>query len=117
MSSLDTLQKILKLYVDLKSSKDVQQKCLEELTDATGSVLTVFKKDANSDFVRVATTVRVQDGSFAVGTKLDRAGKAYAAVSKGKNYPGVVSLFGKKYYSLYNVSKDGKTVRFVSYFA
>jgi hypothetical protein len=32
-------------------------------------------------------------------------------------YVGYISLFGKKYYSLYNVSKDGKTVRFVSYFA
>ena len=115
-STLNTLQQILKLYVDLKSTKDVQQRSLEELTFATSGVLSIFRKDANSDFVRQATTVRVQDGSFAVGTKLDRTGKAYAALSKGKkNYTGLVTLFDNQYYSSYNISKDGKTIRFVAY--
>ena len=115
-STLNTLQKILKLYVDLKSTKDVQQRSLEELTFATSGVLSIFRKDANSDFVRQATTVRVQDGSFAIGTKLDRTGQAYAALSKGKkNYTGLVTLFDNQYYSSYNISKDGKTVRFVAY--
>ena len=116
-STLNTLQKILKLYVDLKSTKVVQQqKSLEELTFATSGVLSIFRKDANSDFVRQATTVRVQDGSFAIGTKLDRTGQAYAALSKGKkNYTGLVTLFDNQYYSSYNISKDGKTVRFVAY--
>ena len=79
MDSVDTLHLILKKCVDLKSAKDVQQQRLEDLTYATSGVFSIFRKDANSDFVRLATTVRVKDGSFAVGTKLDRTGQAYAA--------------------------------------
>lgn len=71
----------------------------------TGGVATIFAKSAKG-FKRIATSVRQQDGSRALGTVLDPAGAAYAAVSKGAAFSGRAVLFGKAYMTHYRPVAD-----------
>lgn len=75
-----------------------------------GGTATLFaKKDAG--FVRVSTNV-MKDGKRAVGTVLDPAGPAIAAIKQGKPYYGIVDILGKKYDTGYEpiMSASGDTV-------
>ncbi len=65
-----------------------------------GSVATIFVKIDN-DFVRVCTNVKKEDGSRAIGTKLDRTHPGYKRFNKGKAIYGKALLFGKEYMSKY----------------
>jgi hypothetical protein len=48
----------------------------------TGAISTLFVRSGD-DFVRVATSLRKENGDRAMGTVLDLASPAYAAVTKG----------------------------------
>nr|WP_144830674.1 methyl-accepting chemotaxis protein [Cupriavidus gilardii] len=76
-----------------------------------GTVATVFARRGD-DFVRVTTSLRKKDGERAVGTILDRASPAYAAVQSGRSYRALAWLFGKPYMSKYEPVRDatGKVV-------
>jgi hypothetical protein len=52
---------------------------VDEVQQKMGGTATLFVK-SGSDFVRVATNVKKEDGSRAIGTVLDPKGKAMAAV-------------------------------------
>ena len=70
----------------------------------SGASSTLFaKKGAN--FVRISTNI-MKDGQRAVGTILDPAGPAYAAVSKGNTFYGLVDILGKIYDTGYEPIKD-----------
>jgi methyl-accepting chemotaxis protein len=71
-----------------------------------GSVATVFVR-SGADFIRITTSLHKQDGSRAVGTKLDHQSPAYAALLAGQNYHGMVHLFGRDYMSGYRPIHDG----------
>ncbi|WP_310733039.1 Cache 3/Cache 2 fusion domain-containing protein [Azohydromonas australica] len=77
----------------------------------TGGVATVFMRRGD-DFVRVATSVKKEDGSRALGTVLDRAHPAHAAILAGQPYEGRALLFGKHYMTRYAPALDaaGRTV-------
>jgi hypothetical protein len=66
---------------------------------------TFFAKKGDG-FVRVSTNVIKDDGSRAVGTPLDPKGPAFAAISKGEAYYGVVDILGKKYEAGYEPIKN-----------
>ncbi|MGY8526378.1 methyl-accepting chemotaxis protein [Paracidovorax citrulli] len=70
-----------------------------------GTVATVFAR-AGDDFVRVATSLKKENGERAVGTLLDRAGPAYAAVQGGGSYRALTWLFGRPYMSKYEAVRD-----------
>ncbi|SDD12570.1 methyl-accepting chemotaxis protein-2, aspartate sensor receptor [Cupriavidus sp. YR651] len=76
-----------------------------------GVVATVFARTGD-DYIRVTTSLKKQNGERAVGTLLDRASPAYAAVSSGKSYRSLAWLFGKPYMSKYEPVRDaaGKIV-------
>ena len=76
-----------------------------------GVVATVFARTGD-DYIRVTTSLKKQDGQRAVGTLLDRASPAYAAVASGKSYRSLAWLFGKPYMSKYEPVRDaaGKIV-------
>jgi methyl-accepting chemotaxis protein len=75
---------------------------VDAVTRITGEPVTVFGYDkATGDFVRLSTTVMKADGSRAVGTKLDKASPAFAAVKSGKAYLGVADILGISYYTAY----------------
>ncbi|MEA5112766.1 MAG: methyl-accepting chemotaxis protein [Geobacteraceae bacterium] len=78
----------------------------DSLKDLCGGVATVFQGD-----VRVSTNIMKDDGSRAIGTKLQ--GPAYEAViKKGSSYRGEADILGKSYFAAYDPIKDaqGQTI-------
>jgi len=61
---------------------------------------TIFSKDGGR-FVRIATNVMKDDGSRAVGTELNQTTKAYANLSQGQSFYGVVDILGNPYITGY----------------
>ncbi len=79
---------------------------VDHFTRLTGSgVATIFVRQGD-DFVRIATSLKKEDGSRAVGTKLDRDHPAYPFMLKGEDYLGKAQLFGKDYMTKYKTIKD-----------
>ena len=70
-----------------------------------GGAATLFAKNGDQ-FVRVASTVKKQDGSSAVGTALDPKSPAFAKLSAGEPYYGDATVFGKAYDAGYEPIKD-----------
>jgi methyl-accepting chemotaxis protein len=68
---------------------------------AKGSVATVFVKQGE-DFIRVTTSLKKEDGSRAVGTKLDRKHPAYKMLLAKQDYIGPAKLFKKDYMTKYS---------------
>jgi methyl-accepting chemotaxis protein len=78
---------------------------VDEFRDLTGGTATVFVRDGE-DFIRVTTSVTKEDGSRAIGTKLDRAHLAYAKLIGGEAYVGRAVLFGRNYMTQYTPVRD-----------
>jgi hypothetical protein len=49
------------------------------------------------EYVRVATNVKKDDGSRAIGTVLEPKGKAIQSINKGEPFYGEVDILGKPY--------------------
>ncbi|MBD8529405.1 MULTISPECIES: Cache 3/Cache 2 fusion domain-containing protein [unclassified Massilia] len=83
----------------------------DRFSGETGGNATIFVVDGD-DFVRVSTSVKKENGERAVGTRLDRASPAYAAIKAGKVYVGLATLFGKQFITQYAPVRDagGKVV-------
>jgi len=83
----------------------------DRFTAETGGNATIFAA-SGEDFVRVSTSVKKENGERAVGTQLDRASPAYAALKDGKVYVGLATLFGKPFITQYAPVRDatGKVV-------
>ncbi|WP_036166641.1 Cache 3/Cache 2 fusion domain-containing protein [Massilia sp. 9096] len=83
----------------------------DQFTRQTGGNATVFVLDGE-DFVRISTSVKKENGERAVGTVLDHASPAYAALRDGKPYIGLAKLFGKQYMTDYEPIRDagGRTI-------
>jgi methyl-accepting chemotaxis protein len=81
---------------------------LQQLTNATATLFVV----SGQDYFRVSTNVLKTDGSRAVGTVLDPKGKAYAAITQGRSFSGVVDILGSPYMTSYQPMQDaaGKTI-------
>lgn len=79
---------------------------VDDFLQRTGAISTLFVRDGD-DFVRITTSLKKEDGSRAIGTRLDRASPAYAAMLAGKIYSGLATLFGKQYITQYKPVKDG----------
>lgn len=78
----------------------------DKFTAMTGtSVATIFKREGD-DFLRIATSLKKEDGTRAVGTTLDRHHPAYQLLLKGESYTGKAVLFGKDYMTKYVPIKD-----------
>ena len=73
---------------------------VDRFTKATGGVATVFARKGD-DFVRIATSLKKENGERAVGTALGKAHPAYARLMAGEPYIGRATLFGKEYMSRY----------------
>jgi methyl-accepting chemotaxis protein len=78
----------------------------DRFTAQTGGNATIFVASGD-DFVRVSTSVKKENGERAVGTVLDRAGPAYAALRDGNAYVGPAALFGKHFITQYDPIRDG----------
>jgi methyl-accepting chemotaxis protein len=74
---------------------------VDRFAKATGGNATLFVRDGDN-FIRLVTSVQKQDGSRAIGTKLERSSPAYAPNMKGQAYTGKVQLFGRKFITNYS---------------
>ncbi|WP_039028449.1 methyl-accepting chemotaxis protein [Leclercia adecarboxylata] len=77
----------------------------DDFLNRTGAISTLFVRSGD-DFVRVATSLRKENGDRAIGTVLDRASPAWAVVNTGEVYRGLALLFGKRYITQYQPVKD-----------
>src|SRR5262245_42906324 len=80
-----------------------------------GGVATVFAKNGDQ-YVRVATTVKKEDGTNAVGTALDANSPAIAKLNNGEAYYGDATVFGKTYAAGYEPIKDASGAVIGAYF-
>ncbi|CAB3768294.1 methyl-accepting chemotaxis protein [Paraburkholderia solisilvae] len=78
---------------------------VDRFTSQTRSTGTLFVA-RGEDFVRVATSVKQQNGERAVGTLLDRSHPAYRLLRGGQPYTGYATLFGKQYMTHYEPIRD-----------
>ncbi len=78
---------------------------VDHYTALTGNVATIFVR-VGDDFIRVATSLKKQDGSRAMGTLLGSQHPAYAALMRGERFVGNAVLFGKRYMTAYQPIKD-----------
>ncbi|MDE1545264.1 methyl-accepting chemotaxis protein [Dechloromonas agitata] len=74
---------------------------------SNGNVATIFVRQGD-DFLRIATSVKKEDGSRAIGTKLGSGHPAYASIRSGKAYSGKATLFGRDYMTKYTPILDAK---------
>lgn len=84
---------------------------VDELTFLMGGTATLFSRQGD-DFVRIATNVKKDDGSRAIGTILNPEGKAYQSIEEGYAFYGVVDILGRPYFTGYEPlkSSSGKVV-------
>lgn len=78
---------------------------VDGVVKALGGSATFFVKSGD-EYVRVATNVKKDDGSRAIGTILDPKGKAIAAINKNEAFYGDVDILGKMYVTGYEPIHD-----------
>jgi hypothetical protein len=81
---------------------------VDEVQNEAGGTATIFVKSGD-EFVRVATNVKKDDGSRAIGTILDPKGKAIAAIAKGESYFGEADILGNPYVTGYEPIRDASS--------
>jgi methyl-accepting chemotaxis protein len=69
------------------------------------SVATVLVRKGD-DFIRIATSLKKEDGSRAIGTPLGTAHPAYAQLMRGEIFTGKAKLFGHYYMTKYLPIRD-----------
>jgi hypothetical protein len=73
---------------------------VDDVVKKAGGTATIFVKSGN-DYVRVATNVKKEDGSRAVGTILDPNGKVIVNIRKNEPFYGEATILGKAYMTGY----------------
>jgi methyl-accepting chemotaxis protein len=79
---------------------------VDHVKELAGGTATLFAWDG-ANFIRVSTNVLKADSSRAVGTVLDIHGKAFASLSQGQPFEGVVEILGVPYTTSYVPICDG----------
>jgi hypothetical protein len=98
-------------FGNTKVSNDV----VDAVVKAHGGVATLFVKSGDQ-YVRVATTVKREDGTSAVGTALDANSRVMPKLKNGEAYYGDATLFGKTYDAGYEPIKDASGTVIGAYF-
>jgi len=78
---------------------------VDEVVKEAQGTATIFVKNGE-EYVRVATNVKKDDGSRAVGTVLDPKGKAIESIKRGEAFYGEVDILGKPYITGYKPIHD-----------
>ncbi|MCP3461481.1 Cache 3/Cache 2 fusion domain-containing protein [Bradyrhizobium sp. CCGUVB23] len=78
---------------------------VDEVVKKAQGTATIFVKSGD-EYVRVATNVKKDDGSRAIGTILDPKGKAIESIRKGEAFYGEVDILGKPYITGYKPIRD-----------
>lgn len=78
---------------------------VDSVVKSVGGTATLFVKSGD-EYVRVATNVKKDDGTRAIGTVLDPAGKAIVEINAGRAFYGDVDILGKPFVTGYEPIKD-----------
>lgn len=68
--------------------------------EMVGGTATLFVRSGDA-FVRVSTNVQTDGGKRAIGTELARGGEAYARLSRGEPFYGLIGILGQPYVTGY----------------
>ncbi|MGF1645069.1 MAG: Cache 3/Cache 2 fusion domain-containing protein [Thiotrichales bacterium] len=79
---------------------------VDRFTEISGGVVATVFARTGDDFIRVTTSLKKEDGSRAVGTRLGKAHPAYARLLNGEPFMGRARLFGRDYMTRYEPVKD-----------
>jgi signal transduction histidine kinase/DNA-binding response OmpR family regulator len=75
------------------------------LHEVVGASASFFVREGGV-FVRIATNVRTDGGELALGTELDPAHPAAAALLRGEPYRGIINVFGHPFLASYEPLRD-----------
>ncbi len=78
---------------------------VDEVVKEVGGTATIFVR-SGADYIRVATNVKKDDGSRAIGTILDPKGKAIEFINKNEVFYGEATILGKPYLTGYEPMHD-----------
>lgn len=78
---------------------------VDNVVKSVGGTATIFVKSGD-EYVRIATNVKKDDGTRAIGTILDPKGKAIAAINKNEAFYGEVTILEKPYITGYEPIHD-----------
>jgi hypothetical protein len=78
---------------------------VDDVVKMVGGTATIFVKSGN-DYVRVATNVKKDDGSRAIGTVLDPNGTVITDIRNNKAFYGEANILGKAYITGYEPIHD-----------
>ena len=78
---------------------------VDEIVKEVGGTATIFVK-SGADYIRVATNVKRDDGSRAIGTILDPKGKAIEFINMDEAFYGGATILGKPYLTGYEPMHD-----------
>ncbi|MBK1718180.1 Cache 3/Cache 2 fusion domain-containing protein [Thiocystis violacea] len=83
---------------------------VDRFADLAHSVATIFVRDGE-DFLRVATSLKDEQGQRAMGTWLGKQHPGYASLIAGRDYSGKATLFGRDYMTRYKpILADGQVI-------
>ncbi len=88
-------------YTELHNNNGIA----DDFMKRTGAIATLFVRSGNN-FVRVATSLRKENGERAIGTRLETTNPAFTSMMNGEAYRGLALLFGKRYITQYQPVKD-----------
>jgi hypothetical protein len=80
---------------------------VDEIVKQVGGTATIFVK-SGADYVRVATNVKRDDGSRAIGTILDPKGKVIEFINMNEAFYGEATIPGKPYLTGYEPMHDAQ---------
>ena len=80
---------------------------VDEIVKEVGGTATIFVK-SGADYVRVATNVKKDDGSRAIGTFLDPKGKVIEFINMNEAFYGDATILGKPYLTGYEPIHDAR---------
>ena len=78
---------------------------VDDVVKQAQGTATIFVKSGD-EYIRIATNVKKDDGSRAIGTNLDPKGKAIESIRKGDAFYGEVDILGKPYVTGYKPIRD-----------
>jgi hypothetical protein len=78
---------------------------VDHVAKNTGGTATIFVKHGD-DYVRVATNVKKDDGSRAIGTILDPNGNVIISIRNNEPFHGEATILGKAYMTGYEPIRD-----------
>jgi hypothetical protein len=78
---------------------------VDDVVRKAGGTATIFVKSGD-EYVRVATNVKKDDGSRAIGTSLDSKGKAIVNIRNNEPFYGEATILGKPYITGYEPVRD-----------